>query len=174
MKSWNKAMMIGVLAGIATGFLCAGCGKKGAAKANNPSGEATVSSQTAVSIKWSYKGTGFTAVTVLAKKHTFFGKSGVMVTFYDENVPPGASAVSTSKKNRVEVFFPAQDSGYGKPISVAFHEGSKTIVESKGGGYNGQLTASSRKLHGELNINKIGYNEDCSITGSFETTLIGQ
>ena len=138
--------------------------------ANDSSGEATPA-PTSGQIKWSHKSAPFTAVTVLAKNHSFFDKPGVMVTFRDEDVPPGKS---TFKKNSVEVFFPAQDSGYGKPISVAFHKGGETIQESSNIGYDGQLAASGGKLSGKLNINKIGYNEDCSITGSFEATLTGR
>jgi hypothetical protein len=107
----------------------------------------------------------------LAKKHKFFAKPGVMVTFCDEVVAPGRSTLG---KNCAEVFFPAQDSGYGKPISVAFRKGSETVQQNSGSGYNGRLTAIGSKLSGDLNINKIGYDEDCSITGSFEATLTDQ
>ncbi len=171
MKSWNKVVTIGSLAGIAGGLLCTGCGKNDATSVKDPSGVATTPAQTAGPTRWSHKGTEFKAVTVLAKKHKFFGKPGVMVTFCNEDV---ASGRSTLGKNCVEVFFPAQDSGYGKPISVAFRKGTETVQQNSGNGYNGRLTATGSTLSGELNINKIGYDEDCSITGSFEATLTDQ
>jgi hypothetical protein len=172
MKLLDKLATIWILAGISVGFLCGGCGKEGATK-DSPGG-ATAPAQAAGLIKWSHKGTAFTAVTVAAKKHTLLDKSGVMVTFDNEETPPDASTVSTLKKNRVEVFFPTQNSGCGKPISVAFHKGSGTIQESNLSGYDGQITVNGNKLIGQVNINKIGFDEDCSISGSFEAALTAQ
>ncbi len=171
MKSWNKVVTLGLFAGIAAGFLCTGCGKEGATRANDSTGEATVPAQTTGPIKWSHKGVAFTAVRTMATKRNFSNKPGVMLTFCDDAAAPAKSVL---RKNSVEVFFPAQGSGYGKPISVAFHKGSETVQESSASGYNGRLTANGSKLSGELNINGIGYDEDCSITGSFEVTLAGQ
>ena len=159
------------------GIAAAACGGSSSADEDPATRAATATATERPAIEtseWDYGGKA-EIVHAVAFEDDFFDKPGVTVLLFssEEECPAPNAFLMT---DRVEVFYPADDEGFGEPISVWFKmESAESLQENRPSGFDGELelAADGSSVSGWVDADGIGLEGDASVRASFDAELCG-